>query len=886
MRGIEVAQEKLSPMMQQYLDIKEDNKDAILMFRLGDFYEMFFDDAVLVSRELELTLTGRNCGLEERAPMCGVPHHAAESYIVRLVKNGHKVAICEQMEDPAEAKGIVRRDITRVYTPGTLDLSDASSREDNIYIASICIRDGHTAIAIADISTGELIADEFDDDENMSILANELSVNGIREIVVSEDICDHVSSVLEERFITPFTNAADPSYYRSGPCREMVLSHFGMTSLVPLDLEGKDEMVCAIGSLLMYLTDMQKGDPAQLGSLVIRERGSHMQLDRSTMRNLELLETIYDHDIKGSLLGVLNKTKTAMGGRLLKQWLREPLKDPDLINRRLDAVQALKDSPYAANNITVSLRAVYDFQRLTAAIAAGRANARDLIALRTTLGQLPDITEQLGYLNAPMLSDIAEDIADFDSLYQMIDRAICEDPPHVITEGGLIRKGYSEELDALKDSIADAKAWIAGLENSEKERTGIRTLKVGYNKVFGYYIDVSKSFTDQVPEDYIRKQTLVNNERYITPELKEKENLVFSAETRINKLEYELFRQVRSSIEPYIADLQKASSAVASLDVLIAFARTASDNGYVRPVVNGGDVIDIRKGRHPAVEQLLGAGMFVSNDTQLDMDSRSMLIITGPNMSGKSTYMRQTAVIVLMAQIGCFVPAESAVIGAVDRIFTRIGASDNLSYGQSTFYIEMSELAGILRNSTHRSLIILDEIGRGTSTFDGLSIAWSTVEYLSDPSHRVRTMFATHYHELTELAADHDNIRNLSVAVSEDGSDVIFLHNIVDGPASKSYGIHVARIAGVPEEIRKAARIKLRELEAGRPEMSSSSSSSGVQLSFIPEGFSMAELREEPDRYGRIIDKLKGMDINVMTPVAALNTLQSLIEEAKDAGGE
>ena len=870
--------------MQQYLKIKEEYKDTILMFRLGDFYEMFFDDAILVSRELELTLTGRNCGLEERAPMCGVPHHSAESYIVRLVKNGHKVAICEQMEDPAEAKGLVKREITRVYTPGTLDLSDASSREDNIYIASLCINEGRTSMAIADISTGELIADEFEDDEGMSILANELSVNGIREIVVSEEISDKVSSVLEDRFITPYINSVDPAYYRSEPCRDMVLSHFGMTSLVPLDLEGRDGMIAAVGSLLMYLTDMQKGDPSQLGSLVIRERGSHMQLDRSTMRNLELLETIYDHDVRGSLLGVLGKTKTAMGGRLLKQWLREPLKDPELINRRLEAVQALKDSPITANNITASLRSVYDFQRLTAAIAAGRANARDLIALKTTLGQLPDITDQLAYLDAPMLADISADIADFDSLYEMIDKAICEDPPHVITEGGLIRKGYSEDLDALKDSIADAKAWIAGLENSEKERTGIRTLKVGYNKVFGYYIDVSKSFTDQVPEDYIRKQTLVNNERYITPELKEKENLVFSAETKINKLEYEEFRRIRSSIEPYIADLQKASAAVASLDVLISFAKVASDNGYVRPVVNDGDIIDIKKGRHPAVEQLLGAGMFVANDVLMDMSGRSMIIITGPNMSGKSTYMRQTAVIVLMAQIGCFVPAESAVIGVVDRIFTRIGASDNLSYGQSTFYIEMSELAGILRNSTHRSLIILDEIGRGTSTFDGLSIAWATVEYLSDPAHRVRTLFATHYHELTELASEHDNIRNLSVAVSEDGSDVIFLHNIVDGPASKSYGIHVARIAGVPEEIRKAARIKLRELESGKP-ASSAPEGSGVQMSFIPEGFSMAELREEPDRYGKVIDKIKSLDINVMTPVAALLTLQDLIDEVKDAGG-
>ena len=870
--------------MQQYLSIKEEYQDTILMFRLGDFYEMFFDDAILVSRELELTLTGRNCGLEERAPMCGVPHHAAESYIIRLVKNGHKVAICEQMEDPAEAKGIVKRAITRIYTPGTLDLSDSSSSEENIYIASVCINGDHTALAVADISTGELTADEFDDDEDLSILANELSVSGIRELVISEDVSGNITEKLSEHFVSPFIDSVDSSYYRFEPCRNIVLKHFGMTSLVPLDLEGKTEMVCAVGSLLMYLMDMQKSEPGQIRTLKIKERGSCMQLDRSTLRNLELLETLYDHEVKGSLLGVLGRTKTAMGGRLLKKWLREPLKDAEEINLRLDAVEALKNDPVAANNLSNFLKAIYDFQRLTAAIAAGRANGRDLIALRNSLAVLPDITGQLGYTDSPLLNRIAEDIADFDDLHNMIDRSICEEPPHVITEGGLIRKGYSEELDALKDSIADAKTWISGLENSEKERTGIRTLKVGYNKVFGYYIDVSKGMTDKVPEDYIRKQTLVNNERYITPELKEKENLVFSAETKINKLEYEEFRKIRSSIEPYIADLQKASDAVAMLDVLISFARTASDNGYVKPVVNNGDIIDIRKGRHPAVEQLLGAGMFVSNDTLIDMSSRSMLIITGPNMSGKSTYMRQTAVIVLMAQIGCFVPAESAVIGIVDRIFTRIGASDNLSYGQSTFYIEMSELAGILRNSTSRSLIILDEIGRGTSTFDGLSIAWSTVEYLSDPQHRVRTMFATHYHELTELAEAHDNICNLSVAVSEDGSDVVFLHNIVDGPASKSYGIHVARIAGVPEEIRKAARIKLRQLESGEGG-TSAAGSGNQQLSFIPEGFSMAELREEPDRYGKVIDKIRGLDINVMTPLAALNTLQDIIDEVKDTEG-
>ena len=883
-----MAQDKLSPMMQQYLAIKDEYKDSILMFRLGDFYEMFFDDAILASRELELTLTGRNCGLEERAPMCGVPHHSVDSYIVRLVRNGHKVAICEQMEDPAEAKGIVRREITRVYTPGTLDLSDSGSREENVYIASCCISENVTGLAVADITTGEMTVTEFRDDDAMSVLSNELGVLGIRELVVPESVSDRVSEGLSEHTQAPFMDSVDDSYFKESSCREIIMKHFGVTSLLPLDLDGHPEMTAAVGSLLMYLMDTQKSEPDQIRELSIRQRGTHMQLDRSTMRNLELLETIYDHDVRGSLLGVLGKTRTAMGGRLLRQWLREPLKDSGLINRRLDAVEELKNNALVANNISNSLKSVYDFQRLTAAIAAGRANARDLIALKTTLGQLPDILEQLEYLGTDLLGEIRDGISDFDSLYNMIDRSIFEEPPHIITEGGLIKPGYSEELDELKASIADAKAWIAGLESTEKERTGIKTLKVGYNKVFGYYIDVSKGMLDKVPDDYVRKQTLVNNERFITPELKEKENLVFSAETRINKLEYEEFRRIRSSVEPYINDLQKASSCVATLDVLLSFARVAADNGYVKPVINDGDIIDIRRGRHPAVEQLLGAGMFVSNDTYIDMSEHSMLIITGPNMSGKSTYMRQTAVIVLMAQIGAFVPADSAVIGVVDRIFTRIGASDNLSYGQSTFYIEMSELAGILRNSTSRSLIILDEIGRGTSTFDGLSIAWATVEYLSEPQHRVRTMFATHYHELTDLSETCDNVHNLSVAVSEEGSNVVFLHNIVDGPASKSYGIHVARIAGVPEEIRKSARIKLRELEAGesaRP--ASQKNTRSAQISFIPEGFSMADLtlsNEKNARYEAIISRIRDLDINVMTPLAAMNTLQDLIDEVKDGG--
>lgn len=870
-------------MMQQYMAIKDEYKDTILMYRLGDFYEMFFDDALLASRELELTLTGRNCGLEERAPMCGVPHHSVDQYIVRLVNNGHKVAICEQVEDPAEAKGIVKREITRIYTPGTLDIGDAGGPDDNVYIASVSFSDEMTALAVADITTGELSAYEFENDKKGDPLSgrerlmNEISVLGIKELVISDKYAPELEKQLSEHMPGVFLDRADDSYYRYQTCRDVLMNHFGVTSLIPLDLEGREEMASAAGSLLMYLRETQMSDPAQIRNIIIRRSDGTMHLDRATLRNLELLETIYDHDVNGSLLGVIGKTKTAMGGRLIRSWLREPLTDADEINARLDAVEALKNEPVISNNIVSSMKYIYDFQRLTARVAAKRADARDLTALKKTLMQLPDIKDELSSLSSPLLRQINEDIDSFDGLCLMIDRALTDDPPLTVTEGGIIRNGYSKELDSLKDSIADAKQWIAELEAREKERTGIKTIKVGFNKVFGYYIDVSKGMSDKVPDNYIRKQTLVNNERYITPELKEKEDLVLTAEAKINKLEYEEFVKIRQAVEPHIGALQTASAAIAMLDVLTAFARVASDNSYVRPEVNSGDVIDIKGGRHPSVERLLGAGMFVSNDTYMNMSDRSMLIITGPNMSGKSTYMRQTAVIVLMAQIGCFVPADSAVIGAVDRIFTRIGASDNLSYGQSTFYIEMSELAGILRNATARSLIILDEIGRGTSTFDGLSIAWATAEYLAQSEHRVRTMFATHYHELTELANEQEGIHNLSVAAAEDGNDVVFLHNIIEGPASKSYGIHVARIAGIPETIRSAARKKLRELESVEL-MQPAHQQTSEQISFMPDEVGDARF----ERYKRLENRLRSIDVNTMTPVAALVALQELTSEAKE----
>ena len=874
-------------MMQQYMAIKDEYKDAILMYRLGDFYEMFFDDAILVSRELELTLTGRNCGLEERAPMCGVPFHSVDQYIVRLVNNGHKVAICEQVEDPAEAKGLVRREITRIYTPGTLDISDSSRGENNVFIASACVSDDLTAVAVADISTGELIAYEYETEKDgkrtaFDRLVNDISVLDVKELVISDEIASEVEKTLSEHMLGIYLDRIDGSYYRYQAARDVLMDQFGVSSLIPLDLESREEMTSAAGALLMYLRDTQKGDLDQFRDITIRQNDGVMHLDRSTLRNLELLETIYDGDVKGSLLGVIGRTKTAMGGRLLRAWLREPLTDVAEINRRLDAVEELRNDPIKANNISNCLKYIYDFQRLTARIATGRADARDLIALKRTLAQLPDIKYELADASSALLKDLDGSMEEFGDLYSLIDRSVCEEPPMGITEGGIIKPGYSKDLDRLKESISGAKEWIANLENTEKERTGIKTLRVGFNKVFGYYIDVSKGMIDKVPDDYIRKQTLVNNERYITPELKEKEDLVLTAEARINKIEYEEFRRIRSSIEPYITRLQRASASVAVLDVLISFARVAASNAYVKPVVNAGDVIDIKKGRHPAVEQLLGAGMFVSNDTYIDMSSRSMLIITGPNMSGKSTYMRQTAIIILMAQIGCFVPAESAVIGVTDRIFTRIGASDNLAYGQSTFYVEMSELAGILRNATSRSLIILDEIGRGTSTFDGLSIAWATASYLADPSHRVRTMFATHYHELTDLESEKEGIHNLSVAAAEDGNDVVFLHNIIEGPASKSYGIHVARIAGIPEVIRKDAKHKLNELETLSAQVRGDAPDRSEQISFMNDELAEESMNADAAKYRHLASKLKELDINTMTPVSALVKLQEIIGEIND----
>lgn len=864
----------LSPMMQQYNKIKKEYEDCLLMFRLGDFYELFFDDALTASQVLELTLTGRNCGLEEKAPMCGVPFHAVESYISDLVKAGYNVAICEQLQDPKEAKGIVERDVIRVYTPGTLDISINDNQDEIQYVATISVGSKSTAMAFADVTTGEFFTTEFDDNSTHDHLIAEINRYSPKELIVSEKNKEKITDLLDRNYLKLFINTLDNSYFKYENCEKSVLSQFNTSSLIALGLDGMDEAVKASGALLMFLNDTQKQMPSQIVDIEIKRFEDSMILDRSAMRNLELLETLYDKEVKGSLLGVLNKTKTAMGQRLLKKMIREPLKDSIKINNRLDAVECFTNNLDAVKELRDSLKHVYDFERLTARVASKRANARDLFAIKTTLYEMPLVISNLEGLDSPLINELRSDISDFENLYQLLDSALMEEPPFTITEGGIIKQYYSEELDSLKDSIKDAKQWIASLEQTERERTGIKTIKVGYNKVFGYYLDVSKGMIDKVPSHYIRKQTLVNNERYITPELKEKEVLVTSAEAKINKLEYELFKDLRAQIEPYIEALKKASDAISMIDVLTCFALVSNEYGYTKPVIDDSDILDIKKGRHPAIENLIGTGMFVPNDVLINTTDRNLLMITGPNMAGKSTYMRQTAVIVIMAQIGCFVPAKSAHIGVVDRILTRIGASDNLSQGQSTFFVEMSELASILRNSTDRSLIILDEIGRGTSTFDGLSIAWATAEYLSTEGHKVRTMFATHYHELTDLKETHPSIHNLSVSVAEDKNDIVFLHNIVEGPASKSYGIQVAKLAGVPSEIRREASKKLKELEMN------SAKAESKQLSFFMEEF-QNDIPAE-NIYEEIINDISSIDINNLTPINALTKLSEIIEAVKE----
>ncbi len=855
-----MAKNKISPMMQHYLDTKELYPDTILFYRLGDFYEMFFDDAKTASRELELTLTGRSCGLEERAPMCGVPFHAADTYIARLVEKGYKVAICEQMEDPETAKGMVKREVIRVVTPGTLTSQNMLKENENNYLASVYVNEDGFGLSYCDISTGETYASQG---TQIADLMNELVKVNASEILLNETAASYFNP--EDAFF----NLLNPASYNPESAQASILRQFKVGALKGIGLEDKNLAVLSLGALLSYVLETQKQSLGQITSIKIVEIGTHMALDQATIRNLELTRTLYSKNVHGSLLGVIDKTHTAMGSRLLKKWLVEPLNTLEDINLRLDAVECLTDQVMVRNNIKELLKAVYDFRRLAGRIASGTANGKDLIALSASLGILPDLKDCLYDLDSTLLSQLNEMINPLTEQKELIDRSITEDPPFTVKEGGVIRSGYSDELDTLNDSIRDAKTWIANLENSERERTGIKNLKVGFNKVFGYYLEVTRSYYDMIPENYIRKQTLANAERFITPELKEQESLVLNAEAKINKLEYELFCNIRNAISEYITEIQNISDAVAALDVLTSFAHVASQNDYVRPVMDDGDEIEIIKGRHPVVEQMIRDGIFVSNDTYLNCQDRSMMLITGPNMSGKSTYMRQTAIIILMAQTGCFVPCERARIGIADRIFTRIGASDNLTQGQSTFFVEMSELAYILNMATKKSLIILDEIGRGTSTYDGLSIAWSAIEYLCNEKFKARTLFATHYHELTVLEEEIPGVMNFNVDVAEEEGNIVFLHKIVEGSASRSYGIHVAKLAGVPKKLLLRAEEKLSELESDA-------------------ALNMARIEEKPvieqqislfNQSSDITDRIREIDLMETTPSQAFKILEELKEE-------
>ena len=857
-----------SPMMQHYIETKYEYKDCILCYRLGDFYEMFFEDAVICSRELELTLTGKDCGQEERAPMCGMPHHAVDGYISKLVEKGYKVAICEQVEDPKEAKGIVKREVIKVVTPGTIVDSVSLDEKKNNFIMSIYKESVFFGLAICDISTGDFYATEIKEDNNFSKLLDEIARYNPSEIITNEMMYlskDEIK-VIETRF-NAYISKEETGFTDDLKNVTNMLDVVGTVSL-----ENKTLAVYAINGLLNYIENTQKQIPENLNKVKVYETTKYMSLDVSARRNLELTERMRDKSKVGTLLWVLDKTDTSMGGRLLRRWISDPLIDVKEINNRLDAVEELKQSPILRDDVKESLKRVYDIERLAGKISYGTANARDLISLKNSILELPNVKNILSKTKSSMLNNLYNNLDTLDDIYELIERAIVDDPPLQITEGGIIKKGYIPELDELIDISTNGKKWLIDIETKEKELTGIKNLKIGYNKVFGYYLEVTKSFLKMVPQDrYIRKQTLTTGERYITEELKNKENEIVGAQEKIVKIEYEEFTKIRHFIEDNSKRLLNAANIVATLDCIQSFATVANEKNYCKPDVNNSDVIDIKEGRHPVIEKMLKAGEFIENDSYLDSKDNRLAIITGPNMAGKSTYMRQVALITLMAQIGSFVPATDAHIGVVDKIFTRVGASDDLAMGESTFMVEMMEVANILKNATENSLVILDEIGRGTSTYDGLSIAWAVAEYISKI--KAKTLFATHYHELTKLENELDGIKNLHVAVKERGEDVIFLRKILEGGTDESYGIHVAKLAGVPQDVSKRANEILKNIERKSILKERENSKDKLvkeedqgQLSMY--NFKLAELAEKLDK----------MDTNNMTPIEALNALQKLKE--------
>ena len=868
--------EEFSPMMQRYLETKEQYKDCILFYRLGDFYEMFFEDAIIASRELEITLTGKDCGQAERAPMAGVPHHAAETYAARLIEKGYKVAICEQLEDPKKTKGIVKRGVIRVLTPGTIVESNLLEEKKNNYIMSIYKSGIYFGISVCDISTGEFYSSEIKEENNFEILLDEIARFSPSEIIANSMLfeCKEEIEKIRERF----------SIYISRFNDKFFTDEIGNLQLDYNIIENKQEVtnlgekqlaVKSINALLEYLNETQMTSLEHINTITIYNLSKYMSLDINARRNLEITEKMRDKSKKGTLLWVLDKTSTSMGGRLLRRWLNNPLLEVKEIEERLEAVKELKDNMMLRGDIIETLKKVYDIERLAGKMTYGNANARDMITLKKSLEKLPNVKQVLLQCNSKKLKELYQDLDELKDVWELIEKSIVEDPPMGVKDGDIIKIGYNEEIDKLKLATTEGKNWIIKLEAEEKEKTGIKNLKVGYNKVFGYYIEVSKSYVSQVPDRFIRKQTLTNGERYITEELKTLENQILGAEEKVVNLEYNAFVEIRQEIAKNIKRLQKTANVVSTLDVLSSFAQVAEDMNYCMPTVDSNGIIDIKEGRHAVIEKMLGVGNFVPNDTYLDKNQNRLAVITGPNMAGKSTYMRQVALITLMAQVGSFVPATQANIGVVDKIFTRVGASDDLSMGQSTFMVEMMEVATILKEATQNSLVILDEIGRGTSTYDGLSIAWAVAEYIADKEKcGAKTLFATHYHELIELADKQEGIKNYSIAVKEKGEDIIFLRKIVEGGTDESYGIHVARLAGVPKNVTQRANEILRSLE--RKSMLSGKKQEKenkkvVEGQFDMFNFKLAEIAHE-------IDKI---NLNELTPIDALNTLVKIKEKMK-----
>ncbi len=877
----------ISPMMQHYLKTKEEYRDCILFYRLGDFYEMFYEDAQVASKELELTLTGKSCGLKERAPMCGVPYHAAEPYINRLIGKGYKVAICEQVEDPKQAKGIVKREVIRIVTPGTnTDMTSLDETKNN-YIMCIVYMSDEYGIAASDVTTGDFFVTELETERK---LLDEVSRFMPSEIICNEAFC--MSGVDLENLknrMQAVVSSLEDWYFGDDLAKETLFRHFKVKSLEGLGLSDMDSGVVASGAMLKYLYETQKNSLGNILAIRPYSIGKYMMIDSSTRRNLELAETLREKQKRGSLLWVLDKTKTAMGARMLRFYVEQPLIDKNEIIKRQDLIAEINEQAITREELREYLNPIYDLERLMTRISYQTANPRDLIAFKNSLSMLAPIRMLLNGLSCEFGKQIQEDLDPLEDLHTLIDTAISEEAPVSSHDGDIIKDGYNEEVDKLRQAKTEGKRWLAELEARERDKTGIKNLRIKYNKVFGYYLEVTNSFSSLVPDYYVRKQTMSNAERYITPELKELEDLILGSEDRLYSLENELFCEVREQIAANVSRIQTTAKAVARLDAMVSLAVVAEQNHYCRPSINENGVIDIKSGRHPVVEKMIANDLFIDNDTYLDNNNNRISIITGPNMAGKSTYMRQSALIVLLAQIGSFVPAEKADIGIVDRIFTRVGASDDLASGQSTFMVEMNEVANILRNATKDSLLILDEIGRGTSTFDGLSIAWAVVEHISNPKLLgAKTLFATHYHELTELEGKLDNVHNYCIAVKEKGDDIVFLRKIIKGGADKSYGIQVAKLAGVPESVIIRAKEIVNELlendiasiarSISSPSASKKQKSSPKPDEADLQQMSLFDTVSDDD----IIEELSRIDIGNLTPLQALNKLYELQNKVKN----